>query len=112
MDTSNTPATTPEFDVASYEIADTATLTVRNARLDDILIGADRENPVTIELYSPGSPQGIRALHKASRSAQLRTYRALRGETSQNDADDAERDNVAKLTAFTKAINNFPVPGG
>lgn len=107
----DTSATSTEaFDVSQFEIADTAVLVVKNSKLDDDLIVSGKK--VTIELYSPGSPQGVKALQKASRSAQLRLYRAMRGEMNQRDAEDAERENAEKLTAFTKAINNFPVSGG
>lgn len=100
----------PAFDVADYEIADTAILTVKNMRGDDLLIGADKVNPVTIELYSPGSPQGVKALHKSGRQAQLRTFRTIRGEFDPNDAAQAENEHVEKLVAFTRTVNNFPMP--
>lgn len=97
------------FDVSQYELEDTATMTVKTPRGDDDLIGDDGK-PVTIELYSPGSPQGVKALHKAKRSNDLRTFRAFRGEFPPNDAENAAREQAEKLAAFTKSVSpNFPV---
>jgi hypothetical protein len=97
------------FDLSKYELEDTAVLTLKNARGDDDLLGED-EKPVTVEVYSPGSPQGVKAIHKASRLAQLRTFRGLRNESSKQDAEDADREYAEKLAAFTKSISpNFPV---
>lgn len=98
-----------EFNLSQYELEDTSTLILKNARGDDDLIGADGVNPVTIEVYSPGSPQGVKALHKSGRAAQMRMFRSMRGEFDKDDAVNAERENVAKLAAFTKAIHNWPV---
>ena len=97
------------FDVSAYELADTATFNLKNAARTDELVGADGVNPITVEIYSPGSPQGVRALHKSSRSAQMRLYRSLCGEVDAKDAEAAERENVEKLASFTKSITNWPV---
>lgn len=97
------------FDVSKYELEDTAVLSLKNARGDDDLIGEDGASPVTIEVYSPGSPQGVKALHKSGRSAQLRVFRSMRGEFDPKDAENADRESVEKLVAFTKAVNNFPL---
>jgi hypothetical protein len=96
-----------EFDVKKYELEDTSVLTVKNARGDDdLLVGG---KPVTIEVYSPGSPQGVKALHKAGRATQLRLFRTMRGDIDPRDAENADREQAEKLTGFTKTINNFPV---
>lgn len=105
-----TVATEEEFDVEQYEMADTAIIRIKNLKGDDDLIF--RGKAVTIEVFSPGSPQGQKALLKASRSAQMRAYRAMRGDSDPRDAEQAERDHVEKLAAFTKTINNFPIAGG
>lgn len=97
------------FDVSQYELQDTKVFTVKNAQGDDDLLGADGK-PVTYELYSPGSPEGVKALHKSSRAAQMRMFRSMRGEFSQDDAANADREQAEKLAAFTKSISdNFPV---
>lgn len=95
------------FDVSQYELDDTAVMTVKNARGDDDLVVDGR--PVTIEFYSPGSPQGVKALHKSSRQSQLRLMRTMRNEVSQDDAANADREQAEKLAAFTKSISdNWP----
>lgn len=98
------------FDVTQFEIEETAVLSVQNVHgTDDLMVDGQ---PVTIELYSPGSKQGVRALHKAGQQAQLRLQGIMRGKTSKTAADETDREQVEKLVTFTKAINNFPIEGG
>jgi len=97
------------FDLSQYELQDTTTFTPKNARGDDELLGADGK-PVVFEIYSPGSPEGVKALHKAGRQAQMRMFRSMRGDFDPNDAVNADREAAEKLAAFTKSISpNFPV---
>lgn len=96
------------FDISKYEIADTAVMTVKDEHGNELL-GED-DQVVTIELYSPGSPQGVKALHKASRGVQMRQWRMLREQPDPNDAVNADREHAQKLADFTKSISpNFPV---
>lgn len=98
-----------EFDLSQYELQDTATFTPKNARGDDDLLGSDGK-PVVFEIYSPGSPEGVKALHKSSRQAQMRMFRSMRGEFDPQDAVNADREAAEKLAGFTKSISpNFPV---
>jgi hypothetical protein len=96
------------FDVSQFEMEDTATLTVKNIKGDDdLLVNGE---PVTIEVYSPGSRQGVKAMQKAGRAAQFRLARTLRGDIDNKDAAKAEEERVEKLVGFTKSISgNFPV---
>lgn len=98
-----------EFDLSKYELEETATLTVQNAKGDDDLIGADGINPVTIELYGGGSRQMVKALHKAGNAAQLRIQALVRGKVDKRAAENADAEMVEKLATCTKVINNFPV---
>lgn len=97
------------FDLTQYELDDCATLRLKNARGDDDLKGNDGQ-PVTMEIYSPGSPAGVKALHKSGRQAQMRMFRSMRGEFDPQDAVNADREAAEKLAAFTKSVSpNFPV---
>jgi hypothetical protein len=98
------------FDVSQFELADTATLKVRNARGDDYLM-VDGQI-VTIEVFSPGSPEGVRALHRAGQLAAMRLNSVVRGEVSKEAAEEADAEEIEKLTLFTKSLNNFPIEGG
>ncbi len=98
-----------DFDLSQYELEDFATFTPKNARGDDDLLGNDGK-PVVFEIFSPGSPQGVKALHKSGRQAQMRMFRSMRGEFDPQDAVNADREAAEKLVAFTKSISaNFPV---
>lgn len=107
MDTT-APAAVAAFDVSQYELEDTAVITLKRTNGTD-LIGADGVNPVTIEIYSPGSPQGVKALHRSAFKQQMRLTRTLRGEATAKDAEESDRDQAEKLSSFTKALSNFPV---
>jgi hypothetical protein len=97
------------FDISQYEMADTATLKVKNIFGNDFLLGNDGQ-PVTIEIYSPGSKEGVRALHKAGLAAQARVMRTMRGELDKDDALNADNEKATKLIGFTKAISpNCPI---
>lgn len=96
-----------DFDLSQYELQDTATIKLKNARGDDDLLGSDGK-PVTVEIYGPGSDVGRKAQNKITRTTSLRAMRALRGEDV-NDHAEQERDQVEKLVAITKGFSaNFP----
>lgn len=98
------------FDLSQYELEDTATFTPKNARGDDDLLGEDGL-PVVFEIYSPGSPTGVKATHRASTLSSKRMFRAMRNELDKNDAESADREAAQKLAEFTKSISaNFPIP--
>ncbi len=98
------------FDVAAYELEDTAVLIVQNAqRTADLLYNKE---PVKITVYSPGSKQGVRATHRATQAATLRAQGMMRGKLDKNSASQAAEERVAKLVAITANIENFPISGG
>lgn len=98
------------FDVSQFEVDETAVLTVQNLKGDDDLLYDGQQ--VKITLYSTGSRAGVKALHRAGQQSQLRLQGILRGKTSKTAAEDADREQVEKLVAFTAQIENFPIPGG
>ncbi|HSW83535.1 MAG TPA: hypothetical protein VLH12_08675 [Usitatibacter sp.] len=97
------------FDISQYELNDSAILTFKNSRGDDDMIGADGVSAAKARIYSPGSPQGIKALHKSSRLAQMRMFKTLRGDFDPQDAVNADREAAEKLASFTAEFVNFPV---
>jgi hypothetical protein len=98
-----------EFDITKFELEETATLTVQNAKGDDDLIGADGTNPVTIVIYGGGSRQMVKAQHKAGQQAQIRLQQMMRGKVNKNAPVEADAELVEKLAACTQSITNFPV---
>ncbi|MFA7278909.1 MAG: hypothetical protein WC100_02330 [Sterolibacterium sp.] len=98
------------FDITKFELEETATLTVQNAKGDDDLIGADGINPVQIVGYGGGSRQMVKAQHKAGMQAQLRLQAMMRGKVDKRSGETADAEMVEKLVACTKEIINFPVP--
>lgn len=108
MDGGSDTTTAKPFSLTDYELVDTGVLTLKNKAGTDDLLGADGL-PVTVEIYSPGSEQGVKALRKQGRNGQMRTMRTLRGEIEKDDAINAEREQAEKLAAVTKAFSaNFP----
>jgi hypothetical protein len=96
------------FDVSQFELLESATLTVQNAKGDDDLIVDGK--PVTIEIYSSGTVQAVKAQHKAGQAQQARMQAMLRGKTDPKAAEKADQEMVDKLTAITKSISpNFQV---
>ena len=90
-----------QFDLSQYELQDTTTFTPKAANGVDELLGNDGK-PVVFEVYSPGSPEGVKALHKSGRQAQMRMFRSMRGEFDPQDAVNADRESAEKLAAFTR----------
>lgn len=99
------------FTLADYELEDTATLVVQNAKKTGDLIGVDGVNPVTIDLYGSGSRQAVKALHRAGLVAQRRLHDVVRGKLDPKAAEKADEEMVEKLVACTGAVHNFPVAG-
>lgn len=97
-----------DFDVSQHELRDTCVITLKSQRGDDSL-GTDGQ-PITVELWSPGSDAGVKALAEAGRAQGLRMMRTFKGDLDPKDAEKAERERVRKLTGFTKAISqNCPL---
>lgn len=98
-----------DFDLAKYELQETSTLTVQNAKGDDDLIGADGKTPVQIVLFGGGSREAVKALHKAGQQAQLRLQALFRGKIDKKAAETADAEMAEKLAACTQSILNFPI---
>lgn len=99
-----------EFDVSAFELEDTAVLEVQNLRRTGDLMYNGK--PVRITVYSPGSKQGVRALHTAGLSAQLRLRATFSGKIDKHAAQQADEERAMKLVALTQSIENFPIQGG
>lgn len=97
------------FDLSAYELNETSVLTVRNARDDDDLIGADGTNPVTITLYGSGSEQFVKAEHKANNASTARLQASFRGQVLKNQSELSATELAQKLASCTASIDNFPV---
>lgn len=96
---------TSEFNLADLELQDTAILTVQNAEgSGDMLVNGE---PVTIELYGPGSDIVRQFEHKEALAAAARTRRLFQGKL---DTNVEEKELVAKLVRRTKSISpNLPL---
>lgn len=100
-----------EFNVSKYEAAETAILEVKDITGAAPLIGEGGQ-PVTIEVYGPGSEQAVKADAEIAQNNKTRIFAAVRGKEPKNAAALERDDHTRKLTACTKALNNFPIPGG
>lgn len=101
MDNQDSP-----FDLSQFEASDTGILEVQNQKDDGPLMFNGQ--PVTIELYGPGSDQYAKAQSKIESAGQARLFAAARGK-AKDAAAEARKDQIEKLVACTKSINNFPV---
>jgi hypothetical protein len=95
------------FNIADFELNDTAALTVQNPSGEDMLVDG---KPVIINLYGSGSPQFVKAKHKADNASTLRVQSMFRGKTVNNAAALSEQELVEKLEACTASVENFPIP--
>jgi hypothetical protein len=93
------------FDLSQFELEDAAVLTVQNAAGTGDLIANGQ--PVTIELYGPGSDLARQFEHKEAVAAAARMKKVFQGKV---DSQAEEREQIAKLVRRTKRISpNFPV---
>ena len=94
------------FDISQFELNDTAALTVQTPSGEDMIVDG---KPVIINLYGSGSPQFVKAKHKADNASTLRVQSMFRGKTVNNAAALSEQELVEKLEACTATIENFPI---
>jgi len=96
---------TETFDISEFELQDTGILTLQNASgTGDLIVNGE---PVTIELYGPGSDVSRQFEHKEATAAAVRLRKTFQGKI---DTEGEEREQVAKLVRRTKAISpNFPI---
>ena len=95
-----------DFDLSAFEASDTAVLEVLNQKEEPLMVDGQ---PVTIELYGPGSTQYAKAQAKIDSASQARAFAAIRGKVAKDGPDEARRLQAEKLAACTAKINNFPV---
>lgn len=97
------------FDLSAYEAAEIGILSVETPAGEAMLYAGQ---PVRFHLYGPGSAQAVSITAKLDAAAQARTFAALRGKANKGAADEQKADQVTKLVACTREVENFPVPGG
>jgi hypothetical protein len=93
------------FDLSSFELDDTGILTVQKEQgTGDLIVNGE---PVTIELYGPGSDVARQFEHKEALAAAARMRKVFQGKI---DPKAEEQEQVQKLVRRTKRISaNFPV---
>jgi hypothetical protein len=99
------------FDVTQYEAAEVGKLEVMDITgAEPLLFNGE---PVVFELCGPGSTEYMNAQANIDRAQSDRMMQIVRGKNSKEDVVAVTRaNNVRKLTACTRTIINFPVPGG
>lgn len=99
-----------ELDLSQFDMADWATLKIRNqAGDDDFIVNGE---PVLVEVWSPGSKAGQAALHRAGllQAARMRRVARAGGKVNKTETEMAEQEQVDKLVGFTKSFSpNFAV---
>ena len=107
--TDNTGTPADDFDLAAFEVAETATLDVLGLDQEPLLY---RGQPVRITVHGPGSAAYVRAESRAAQASQARALAALRGKAGKADLEEQRQQTAEKLAAVTAGIENFPMPGG
>jgi hypothetical protein len=96
------------FDLSAFESAEFATLVVKAVNGQPLL---NNGQPVTIEVWGPGSEVAAAAHSEYETALQAAAFAGLRADPGEAKPDTASL-LPRKLAAVTKAIHNFPVPGG
>ena len=94
------------FDIASLAVTDTSVLHLKGPDGEPLFSDATKTQPITVELYGPGSDQFAAAeKHINDRNIE----RMLKGKKkAQISAESARADRLEKLVACTKAFSpNF-----
>jgi hypothetical protein len=95
------------FNLAHFEAADTATLTMLDQKGRPLMVDG---KPVAFELYGPGSEPYVKAQAKIDAGAQARAFAAIRGAEEVDSVAEARKLSREKMIACTKSISpNFPV---
>ena len=98
------------FNLADFEVNETATLEVQNKKDDGPLLVNGQ--PVKIVLFGPGSTQYIRAEAKVAKANQARVLASLSGKRSKETIEDDRKHQADRLASCTKELVDFPIEGG
>lgn len=98
-----------EFDLSAFEASDIGILEVQDANGEPMMFNGAQ---VKIHMHGPGSPEYVKVQAKIDATSQARTFAALRGKAAKNGVEEQREDLITKLTACTKHVENFPIPGG
>lgn len=91
------------FDLAQYEISDTAQWTVEDAKGNPIKL--PNGDDWTLTLASPGTKKAMRAAHKRQQAKQAEMFGTMAGKTSKRTEDDEARDRANFLMEIYEGTN-------
>lgn len=99
------------FNLAHYEAAETGTLTFKRQDGKGPLLFNGQ--PVTAEMFGPGSEVHVQAQVEFERAKTDRTMQIMQAGKFDEESAAVYLDAVNKrLAACTKSLNNFPIEGG
>lgn len=96
------------FDILSLEIADTTTVEVTNAAGTPQY---DGDTPMTITIYSPGTPEGIKAQHLRDERSSTRAVAMMTGKTEKGAGLAKLQERAEFLASITKSLNGWNYAG-
>lgn len=99
-----------KFDASQYEMLDFAPMNVLDVSQTRPML--HNGQPVIIDVWSPGSKEGVKYQHAANRASALKTAALFRGRMPQPTGAEQDKEKVDKLVAITKEVHNFPYEGG
>ena len=95
-----------DFNLAAFESAETAVLQVKAVDGKPLMHNG---KPVEIEMYGPGSEQAAAAQSEFDTAVRNAALQAMKVEGQKVDTAPLI---AKKLAGVTKAVINFPIPGG
>lgn len=100
------------FDIRKLAIGDTADWHVTDAAGIPQYHDAEKTQPVTITVISPGTKRAAAAEFRRNEARSSRLLGAMGGKASKRNEDDDVKERAEFLAEITHSLNGFDFPGG
>jgi hypothetical protein len=94
------------FDIAQYELKDTATVEVELPNGSPMLVDGKQ---VTITVYGGGSKEYLNAKYKMENANQAKLGAVIRGKVAKNAAEENTKEQAKFLASCTAEVKNIPL---
>ena len=97
------------FDITKLRVSDTATIHLKGPDKEFLYADAEREKPIRVQLYGPGSKQ-FAAIDSRQTARAVKRANENEGRVVAVPAEQRTADQAADLAAITIAFENFEYP--